>query len=65
MQNVGFAEPIALSAHLDDDAINLITQDTNAGWCDLACGQIINGNDGSTHCVVHMPKYVAAEEEES
>ncbi len=53
-------------AQIEEDsfthAINRITQDTNTGWCDIARGQIINGNDGSTHCVIHMPEYQPPEE---
>ena len=45
-------------------AINHITQDTEAAWCEIANGQIVNANDGSKHCAIPMPNYVEPEEEE-
>nr|WP_319250279.1 hypothetical protein [uncultured Celeribacter sp.] len=39
-------------------SIQRISQDDDAGWCDLANGQIFNANDGSKHCAIHMPSYV-------
>ncbi|PTN01841.1 hypothetical protein C8N32_110123 [Rhodovulum imhoffii] len=42
-------------------AVNRIAQDTDAGWCDIANGQIVNANDGSKHCAIHMPNYVEPE----
>ena len=42
-------------------AVNRITQDTDAGWCDIANGQIINSQSGAKFCAVHMPNYVQPE----
>ncbi|MAZ20244.1 hypothetical protein [Roseovarius sp.] len=42
-------------------SIQLIAQDNDATWCELANGQIVNANDGSKHCAIHMPKYQAPE----
>lgn len=36
-------------------AINRIIQDTDAGWCDIARGQIAPGSEGSAFCAIHMP----------
>lgn len=43
-------------------AINHISQETDAGWCDIADGQIINSQSGAKFCAVHMPNYVVSEE---
>ena len=38
-------------------AIARITQDTDAGWCHIARGQIVPGSEGSALCAIHMPEY--------
>ena len=38
-------------------SIALISQDNDAGWCDIANGQIVDGNSGAKFCAIHMPKY--------
>ncbi|EEE35447.1 hypothetical protein RKLH11_4123 [Rhodobacteraceae bacterium KLH11] len=45
-------------------AVNRITQDTDAGWCNLAQGQIINSQSNAKFCAVHMPNYVEPEQAE-
>ena len=44
-------------------AVTRIAQDTDAGWCDIANGQIVNANDGSKHCAIHMPNHQEPEPE--
>ncbi len=45
-------------------AVARIAQDTDAGWCDIANGQIVSANDGSKHCAIAMPNYVEPEQAE-
>jgi len=40
-------------------------QDTDAGWCDIARGQIINSQSGAKFCAIHMPKYQIPEPTEA
>lgn len=42
-------------------SVQLIAQDDDASWCGIANGQIVNANDGSKHCAIHMPNYVEPE----
>ncbi|WP_400088916.1 hypothetical protein [Yoonia sp. R78084] len=42
-------------------SVQLISQDENSGWCDLANGHVVNAHDGSKHCAIHMPDYVKPE----
>ncbi|WP_417809659.1 hypothetical protein [Thioclava sp.] len=43
-------------------SIQLISQDDDAGWCKIANGLTVKANDGSKHCAIHTPNYVASEE---
>lgn len=42
-------------------SIQLISQDNDATWCGFANGQIVNANDSSKHCAIHMTNYVEPE----
>ena len=42
-------------------SVQLIAQDDDASWCDLADGQIINNQLGAKFCAIHMPNYAEAE----
>lgn len=39
-------------------AVSRIPQDTDAGCCDIADGQIINSQSNAKFCAIHMPNYV-------
>lgn len=38
-------------------SVQLITQDYDAGWCDIANGQNVQGSSGAWFCAVPMPQF--------
>ena len=45
-------------------SVALITQDDDAGWCNIANAPIIQDRNGTNYCAIAMPEYQATQEEE-
>ena len=45
-------------------SVQLISQDDDAGWCNVAQAPIITDRNGLSYCAIAMPSYVAPVEED-
>jgi hypothetical protein len=44
-------------------SVQLISQDDDAGWCNVAQAPIYTDRNGLSYCAIPMPSYVAPEED--